>query len=228
MPRAGSVPVRSTTPVNSLSHYVPVSTRYSADKNSTVIPASRPGSSMGSNSVPNKRRRVGEPTSGRHASALGGQQRAPLGTHRGQAVNVNQLRTISPVRGGVPGKTPTNGSSLPRPVAMPMPKTGTQYHLLGHGRLPSSNGLGDGAGYRQPSQQLRTASAISTVSSNARVLSSTSSMYRQNVTKKASRAKRESFKPRPSVDGSDVAISIGIKGGRRGLAGTVKEDEEVY
>jgi len=44
---------------------------------------------------------------------------------------------------------------------------------------------------------------------------------------KASRARRESFKPRPSVDGSEMGMGMGGVGGRwGGFAGTVQEEDE--
>jgi len=196
-PRAGSVPPRSTTPVNSLNHYIPGSASYSTRKAGPIIPTVRPGSSMSSNSAPNKRQRVGEAKSGRHVSASGEQQRAPLATNRGQVVNVHHQRAMTPASRS--GKTPTK---LPRPVAMPIPKSGVQHHLLGYGKYPSDNGPVYGTGSRQPS---RTTSAMST-----RIISS--SVLDPNAAKKASRARRESFKPGPSVDCLEVGKGIGMRG----------------
>lgn len=206
-PRAGSVPPRATTPVNSLNHYVPGS---GGGRTGVVTPAVRPGSSLAAHSASNKRPRLGDSGSG---------QRAPLGAHRGHAANGHQSRGASPGKTGVPAKTPTGGSSLPRPVAMPMPRLGTQHHALGHGRVPSAV---CGAGVYQRSASVAAAMSASMGASAARY-----GGY-PGAAKKASRARRESFKPRPSVDGPDMAMSIGMGGGRWGGFSGLKEEEEGY
>lgn len=220
--RAGSVPPRATTP-NTTNHLAPSTSGHG--KSGVVTPAVRPASTLGSSqSVPNKRPRLGEATSV-HTN------RAPLGSSRGPSVN----RAGSPTKIPGPGKTPTTvGSSLPRPVplVMPVPRPGTAHHGLGHGRVPSAQQLGASHAAYQPSHR-----AASYMSSSSSLSSSTYSSSRYGghaataaavVAKKASRARRESFKPRPSVDenwAADVAL-----GGRRwaGLAGTVQEEDEEY
>lgn len=227
-PRAGSVPPRSTTPVNSIHAYVPGS------KSGVVTPAIRPGSA--SQSVPNKRQKLGEPTAGpghqRQGSGGNGHTpsygRPPLGSYRGG--NGASGRTVSPSK--IPGKTPTGGqSSLPRPagLAMPVPKPGTQHHALGHGRVPS--GMTYATGY---------AGGRSTSSASGLTSSGYGSRYASGGTgygagagamKKATRARRESFKPRPSVDAMEMGMSVGIgsHGGRwGGLTGSVREEDEGY
>jgi protein regulator of cytokinesis 1 len=221
-PRAGSVPPRATTPVNSLHSYVPGS------KTGVVTPAVRPGSSMASHSAPNKRPRLGEATSGQYGSGNG--RRVPLESYRGG--NGTNSRAVSPSK--IPSKTPNGGgSSLPRPVgagmAMPIPKPGTQHHALGHGRVPSGVcGAGVGGGYS--SQGIRSASTASSMGSGGynRYVSGRGHGV---VTKKASRARRESFKPRPSADGVELGMSVGPGGGRWGGfpdADCVKEEDEGY
>lgn len=161
-----------------------------------VTPAIRPGPAMGSGS--NKRPRLGD-------AASGGQGRTVLGAHRGNT-NGGIHRNISPSK--IPGSSKTPGTSIPRTVSMhmPMPKPGTQHHALGHGRVPSS----------------MTMSARS-VSASASSRAFTGSV--NAASKKVGRAKRESFKPRPSVDDWDHAH--GSRWG--GLPGSsLKEEDEVF
>jgi protein regulator of cytokinesis 1 len=52
-----------------------------------------------------------------------------------------------------------------------------------------------------------------------------------SVLRKASRAKRESFKPRPSMDGAELGKSVGIGSTRWGggnFASSVEEEDEGY
>ncbi|KAG5729984.1 Anaphase spindle elongation protein 1 [Termitomyces sp. T112] len=207
--RAGSVPARATTPVNS---YAPG-------------PKARPRST--SQSVPNKRQRVesvpiGHTRQGNDRKGqvtVSGSDRPPLGSHRGNNAATG-ARAASPSK--ILGRTPSGGSSLPRPVSivMPIPKPGTQHHALGHGRAPTS-----------------TTCMVSKATSSARMTSgvygarypSAGSRYgAQVVVKKATRARRESFKPRPSVDGDmGISTALGSFGGRwPGLAESVREEEE--
>ena len=54
-----------------------------------------------------------------------------------------------------------------------------------------------------------------------------SGVLRQGIARKASRARRESFKPRPSVDVPDIGIGIGFGGSRWGdIPGPVEEEDE--
>ena len=224
-PRAGSVPPRATTPVNSVHSYVP------GVKTGVVTPAVRPGSSIASQSVPNKRQRLGDSTTPNYASGAG---RAPLGAYRGGNGVVAGGRA-SPTK--IPSKTPSGGgSSLPRPgqLAMPVPKPGTQHHALGHGRVPSSlapppsaypgmmrstsavgygAGAGGGGGKRFPSASAGYEGRGAAIG--------------VEIMKKASRARRESFKPRPSIDHME---SIGVMGMRYGggFVGGLKEEDEDY
>ena len=218
--RAGSVPPRATTP-NTTNHLAPPTSGHG--NSGVVTPAVRPASTLGSSqSVPNKRPRLGEV----HTN------RAPLGSSRGPSIN----RSASPTKIPAPGKAPTTtaGSSLPRPVplAMPVPKPGTAHHGLGHGRLPSAQQLGashsTSHGVYLPSHRavsyMSTSTSSSTLSSSRYGPPSAAAV----VAKKASRARRESFKPRPSVD-ENWAAEVAL-GGRRwaGLATTVHEEDEEY
>ncbi|EIW55715.1 uncharacterized protein TRAVEDRAFT_38910 [Trametes versicolor FP-101664 SS1] len=229
--RAGSVPARATTPANG--HYLtaPASGHGGPVKTGVVTPAVRPSSSLSnSQSVPNKRPRLGEATA-THNNAP--PARGPLSSSRGA-----HNRAVSPTKIPLPGKTPVGASSLPRPVpiAMPVPKVGTQHHALGHGRVPSAQQLSSTHAF--PSHQPGARAASSYMSSTSSMSSSYGRGYGSGssaavaaaaVAKKASRARRESFKPRASVD-EDWAAGIGLgDGGRRwaGLAdGAVKEEDE--
>jgi len=206
--RAGSVPPRATTPVNSVHAYVP------GTKTGVVTPAVRHGSA--SQSVPNKRQRLGEPLAGHQRHGSGGSYgRAPLGSYRGG--NVGGGRGISPSKNS--GKTPhAEQSSLPRPATlstMPVPKPGTQHHALGHGRVPSTAYTGYTAGQRSASST----AGLTSSTYGVRYASGGSGYAAAGVVKKATRARRESFKPRPSMD--DREVGPGVHGGRwGGLAGS--------
>ncbi|RPD65486.1 hypothetical protein L226DRAFT_456522 [Lentinus tigrinus ALCF2SS1-7] len=216
--RAGSVPPRATTPANGYNHAPPTSGH--GGRSGVVTPAIRPSSSLSSSqSVPNKRPRLGESTTNPPSA------RAPLGSNRGPGVN----RSASPTKIPLPGKTPVMaGSSLPRPVpiVMPVPKPGTAHHALGHGRVPSAQQLGSSHSYN-PYPTSRTASYSSTTTYSRYGGPGASAAV---VAKKATRARRESFKPRPSMD-EDWAADVGIGGQRRwaGFAGNaVQEEDEEY
>jgi len=230
--RAGSVPPRATTPVGSSHGYVP-----GGSKTGVVTPAVRTSSQMGSShSVPNKRQKLGE--NGGVTPVYAPSARAPLGGHRGVNMAAANTRAASPTK--LPTKTPTSGS-LTRTtgsLAMVMPKPGTQHHALGHGRIPSSviygagvNGYVNGGG--------RSVSTSSSATAAGGVYGRTASAgYGKpggavgGLMKKATRAKRESFKPRPSTDTTDLGMSIGIgvgmvAGGKRWGGGfTVNEEDE--
>lgn len=224
-PRAGFVPPRATTPVNSAHAYVPGS------KTGTVTPAVRPGST--SQSVPNKRQKLGESApSGQLRQGSGGKGdgnapphyggRVPLGLYRG---GNEGGRAVSPSK--IPGRSASGHSSMPRPaaaaVAMPVPKPGTQHHALGHGRLPS--GVGYGGSYVAGA---RSTSGMTSGGYGSRYTSG-SGYAAAEVMKKASRARRESFRPRPSMDGLEIGVSVGLGGQRSrwpGLGSSVKEEDE--
>ncbi|KAG6911038.1 hypothetical protein DXG01_005454 [Tephrocybe rancida] len=212
-PRAGSVPARATTPVNSANSYIPGSKTTRLDS--------------ASQSVPNKRQRLEPAPIGHSRQGSGGKgqtpsysNRPPLGSHRGGNAGTG-ARAVSPAK--IPGRTPSGGSSLPRslPIAMPIPKRGTQHHALGHGRAPTGAAY---MGSRGPSSSAGMTSGVY----GARYASAGTGYGAPAVVKKATRARRESFKPRPSAD-EDMATSTGLGsyGGRwPGLAGSVQEEDE--
>lgn len=211
--RAGSVPPRSTTPVNSVHAYVPA-------KTGVVTPAVRPGTA--SQSVPNKRQKLGEPAPTRHErQASGGNGghlgRAPLGSYRGGNIGPNG-RVVSPSR--VSGKTP-------KLETLPVPKPGTQHYTLGHGRVPSATSGHNLARSCGPRSASSTAGLTSSIC-GTKYLSGRGGNAAAGAVKKASRARRESFKPRPSIDDRDIGMSNGpgARSGRWGGHSAVREEDE--
>ncbi|KAF9527211.1 microtubule associated protein [Crepidotus variabilis] len=216
--RAGSVPARATTPTQG---YVP-GTKVSGSVTPAVRTASQVGGA-GSNSVPNKRQRLGDSsTSNAFAPRPQTSSRVPLGGHRG----MNGARPASPTK--LPAKTPTSlghlssrstsNTTLPRPAAlgMVMPKPGTQHHALGHGRVPTAVIYGAGV------TGSRSVSSVSAYTAGSRVASA--KVQPQAATgKRTSRAKKESFRPRPSIDHESMD-STGTKRWGCGRL-TVKEEE---
>ncbi|KZT70570.1 hypothetical protein DAEQUDRAFT_725083 [Daedalea quercina L-15889] len=215
--RAGSVPPRSKTPSNPPHHYMPATTHGGAShgtKSSGVVtPAVRPGSSMAMSSQPNKRPRLGESTAA-HTNVPTRGASAYLGSSKGSGAQ----RPGSPSK--IPSKT-LSMSSLPRPVpiAMPVPKPGTVHHALGHGRVPSAQAQ---PSYQVIQAQIRSVSSTSTMSYRSYGASTLNSSV---LARKASRARRESFKPRPSME-NDWTMGGGRWAGFAGAA--VKEEDEDY
>ncbi|THU93332.1 hypothetical protein K435DRAFT_670441 [Dendrothele bispora CBS 962.96] len=249
-PRAGSVPPRATTPVHGAGGYAP------ANKG-VVTPAVRSAPHPQVNSAPpNKRTKYGDEVSTHSRAPLG----AHRGTDVNGGANsvLGKRKDVSPSK--IPGGVRLNQSqslsisvnsnppsSLPRPVSMPVPKPGTQHHALGHGRVPTSGvftnafpssnsvghlhiGSGGPGGFPVG---IRTASSTRSgygAGGNQRAPSGSRAAY---VEKKASRARRESFKPRPSMEslgGSDVglAVGLGLGGGRwpHAFSGLKEEEED--
>ncbi|KAF9044417.1 microtubule associated protein-domain-containing protein [Panaeolus papilionaceus] len=206
--RAGSVPARATTPPTN-NVYVPGS------RSGAVTPAVRSSSHLSTSSVPNKKQRLTEPP-----STMGRKGRAPFGSTRGG--NGVNMRASSPSK--IPSVTPkTTTSALPRPAAIGMivPKPGTQHHALGHGRVPSSVIYGAGV----------TGGSYPRSTSSAGYGRTTSATYGKAQpapapARKASRSRRESFKPRPSMDAADFPPAVGTGGSRWGAAYTVREEDE--
>ncbi|KAF8154613.1 microtubule associated protein-domain-containing protein [Crassisporium funariophilum] len=222
-PRAGSVPPRATTPVNSSHAYVP------GVKTGVVTPAVRSGAHLSSQSVPNKRQRLGGNSSSGNTPSYSSGNRAPLGSYRGANVASGIARASSPTK--IPSKTPSGGSSLPRPASssMIMPKPGTQHHALGHGRVPTSVIYGAGVTGTHGGSYPAGARSISSSSGYGHARYPSAGHTKAGggaVMKKATRAHRESFKPRPSMDAMDMGVSVGVGGARWGGGFTVKEEED--
>ena len=221
-PRAGSVPPRATTPVNPSNLYVP------GVKTGVVTPAVRPAS-HGSSSVPNKRQRLGENLSGHTPIHADGGIRAPLCASRSNNGGSGMYRAVSPTK--IPSKKPNSSgesSSRPPAISMIMPKPGTQHHALGHGRVPSSVVYGGAVGSGSYPTGVR--SSASSQGSYGRFPSSGYAKKddESGMMKKATRASRESFKPRPSMDAMDIGMSVGGGGTRWGGGFTLKEEDEGY
>jgi protein regulator of cytokinesis 1 len=109
---------------------------------------------------------------------------------------------------------------------MIMPKPGTQHHALGHGRIPSSVVYGGAVGSGSYPAGIRstTSQGYGRFPSSGYVKKGDES----GMMKKATRASRESFKPRPSSDALDIGISVGVGGTRWGGGFTLKEEDEGY
>lgn len=212
-PRGGSVPPRATTPVNSTKGYVP------GVKTGVVTPAVRTSSQMACQSVPNKRQRLGDSSSSGVTPVYSSSARAPLGTHRGENVAGGIARAASPTK--IPTKTPTSGPRSAT-LAMVVPKPGTQHHSLGHGRVPSTVIYGAGVTGVNSYRSASSGGGYGRVPSTGY----TKGAGQAGVMKKATRARRESFKPRPSMDNMDLGVSIGASGGPWSGGYTVKEEDE--
>lgn len=211
--RAGSVPARATTPVHS---YMP--------KTGVVTPAVRPASGA-SNSVPSKRAKIDNGSSNT-PSYSGATGRAPFGSHRG-GNGASGMRAASPSK--IPLSRTTPGSvgarSTTVSMMMPIPKPGTQHHALGHGKVPS--GVLGGYGAARSVTSSGAYGAVGSSAAGARYVSAGAAAGVYGGAKKAGRARRESFKPRPSMDGDGgMGVSVGLAmSGRWGFGG-VKEEEE--
>ena len=220
-PRAGSVPPRATTPVNPSNSYVP------GVKTGVVTPAVRPASHT-SSSVPNKRQRLGENLLSGHAPIHADGVRAPLCASRSNNGGSGMYRAVSPTK--IPSKKPNSSgesSSRPPAISMIMPKLGTQHHALGHGRVPSSIVYGSAVGsgsYPAGVRSSDSSQGYGRFPSSGYVKKGDES----GMMKKATRASRERFKPRPSMDAVDMRTSVGVGGTRWGGGFTLKEEDEGY
>lgn len=205
--RGPNVPVRATTPTP-LHSYAP--------RTGVVTPAVRPAPAS-SNSHPNKRARTDTTT-----PSYVFNKPAVLGAHRG---GNGVPRTASPSK--IPGLSrptpgiPVRAAAPAPPFSIPKP-TQSQYQALGHGRGPTT-GYG---GPRSASVSVSGASISSAGSSygGAGRYSSASAL----AAAKAGRARRESFKPRASVDGDaqwDLGSSLAA-GVRWGFEGAMVKEEE--
>ncbi|KAI9511990.1 microtubule associated protein-domain-containing protein [Russula earlei] len=177
--RAGSVPARATTPNNANSE---------PGKGGAITPAVRPASSMGrSQSVPSKRRRLAE-TNTVNNQATGFVPRSASGASAG-ASNHQPSKIAMPVPVRATAAIATAGTSIGRVLhAAPRSVSATiqtrQQAALGIGRPPAS---------REPLAALR-----ATVSGSYPALGTSTTRNPQTIALKAKRARRESFRPRPS------------------------------
>lgn len=194
--RAGSVPPRATTP-------------NSAPGKGAVTPAVRPASSMGcsqSQSAPSKRPRLAETNVTQGPRFV---PRSASGPSAGTGHPPSKIAMPVPVRGSV---LPIHA---PRAVSATIPR---QHAALGIGRPPS----------KQPRPQAssvgsaRVASGSYFARSVGSGLGTSTSRNPQTIALKAKRARRESFRPRPSGDWK--AVSQGRYGGLEEDA--LKEEDE--
>ncbi|CAK5262242.1 unnamed protein product [Mycena citricolor] len=192
--RATSAPARATTPTHS----------YAPKSGGVVTPAVRHAPASG-NSLPSKRQRT-EVTPGYKPPTV-------LGAHRG----LNNNRSTSPT------KIPTNrsaGRSTGPPTGIAKPGAGmhAQYQALGHGRQPTT-GFG-----RSTSLNVST-SASASYASAGRYASGSQAAYNPAVlATKAARARRESFRPRASID---AEIQRDLNGASKwGFPGTTVEEAD--
>ncbi|TCD69305.1 hypothetical protein EIP91_008060 [Steccherinum ochraceum] len=218
--RSGSVPLRSTTPPNPVHHYVPPKSHHGGSSrdykseratSSGVTPAIRPSSSMSKSAPASKRQRLGESTSSHNNAA------PPTGRSRSTSRGAS-TRPTSPSK--IPGRTPSTSSALPRPISnapslvMPVPKHPSAF--LGHGRAPSSVQRSAPSYHPYPQTQRSTSASSQPTVYGAMSLTA-------GAVRKASRARRESFKPRPSMD--EAWSSTAASGRYPGFAGGVVAEE---
>ncbi|KAF8483578.1 microtubule associated protein-domain-containing protein [Russula ochroleuca] len=194
--RAGSVPPRATTP-------------NSAPGKGAITPAVRPASSMGcsqSQSVPNKRPRLAETNVAQGPRFV---PRSASGPSAGAGHPPSRIAMPVPVRGSV---LPIHA---PRAVSATIPR---QHAALGIGRPPS----------KQPRPQASSVGSAQLASGSYFVrsvgsgLGTSTSRNPQTIALKAKRARRESFRPRPSGDWK--AVPQGRYGGLEDDA--LKEEDE--
>lgn len=235
-PRAGSVPPRATTPSGTAHGSRPPR---SADSSTSV----RPGSSMVTLG-PNKRAKMASSTgSNGHGPSRGQQEhalphRAPFGSRSG-ALNASHDTDSVLMTTHKSNKTPGANSSLPRPVsgskynhAPPMPQ------ILHSSRSGGFGPGGIGLGYASTLNN-RIVSASATMTTGVHPSLSTRNLTqgrsqdplaeKLHPKKSARNSRRESFRPRQSVDGGPSwAPSDGLTS-RYGTAFTsqaVREEDE--
>ena len=192
--RAGSVPPRATTPGSAPGK--------GGGGGGVVTPAVRPASSMGrSQSVPSKRPRLAETNVPQAAAAV-------AGTFVPRSASGQQQQHHHPSKIAMP--VPMRASVLPRAVsATHVPQ---QHAALGIGRPPSREPLGAAPQHLSGSYRARSVGSG---------LGTSTSRNPQTIALKAKRARRESFRPRPS---GDWAVPHGRYGGLDEDA--LKEEDE--
>ena len=195
--RAGSVPPRATTP-------------NSAPGKGTITPAVRPASSMGcsqSQSMPSKRPRLAETNV---TQGSGFAPRSASGPSAGAGHPPSRIAMPVPVRGS--SILPVHA---PRAVSATIPR---QHAALGIGRPHSrqQRPQASSVGSARPASGTYYARGVGSG------LGTSTSRNPQTVAVKAKRARRESFRPRPSGDWK--AVPQGRYGGLEDDA--VKEEDE--
>jgi len=199
-PRAGSVPQRATTP-------------NSVPGKGAITPAVRPASSMGcsqSQSLPNKRPRLAETNVPQVAGFV---PRSASGPSAGASHPASKIAMPVPVRG--PSALPVHA---PRAVSATIPR---QQAALGIGRPPPRRPRPQSSSVGSAQLQLAPGTYSARGVGNTGLGTSTS-RNPQTIALKAKRARRESFRPRPSGDWK--VVSQGRYGGLEDDA--VKEEDE--
>ena len=220
--RSGSAPARSRTPTNPIHNYVPRpgSSHGTTSNKIATTPATRPRS----RSASTKRPRLGEATSTYNNVV-------PPVPAAGHPV-LRSSRGAGTQRAPSPTKKVSVSTSLPRPVPLvaPVPRAGNQHSILGHGRAPSSQQKQQQPSHTyHPYPQTQRSSSRSTSSSQISVYGSAafaSSTRSAGAARKASRARRESFKPRPSTDGDWAGDTEGTKRWPGFAGGALTEEDD--
>ncbi|KAH8109431.1 microtubule associated protein-domain-containing protein [Phellopilus nigrolimitatus] len=225
-PRAGSVPPRSTTPSNS-------------------GPAPNKPRSTGSTSTSNKRVKLASSTSGAQracstSSSRGAQDnhalphRAPFGSRTGvmnRAVTTPDagFALNPPTTAQKRSRTPSN-STLPRPVSAasrthppPVPTIQRSTH---------GAGTGIGLGYASTMQRTRVVSASAASAKTYSLMDTVAhrnskAMLQAQSTRAARNSRRESFRPRPSINDAGAWSGIDSAACRYtgGLSSAVEEED---
>ncbi|KAH6874232.1 microtubule associated protein-domain-containing protein [Coprinopsis sp. MPI-PUGE-AT-0042] len=245
-------PTTASTSNSNSTGFVPgSSSRGNGSVTPAVRPRSAMASTSSSTqSVPNKRQRLVSSTasssSAATAAAASGQSttRVPLGACRGLN-HAPSGGASSPTK--ISSKTP--GKTVPKPVSSTVTKPNSnsgKQAALGHGRVPgsttratpatggratrSTSGLGSiqrpggGGGVAgMAAKRFPSAGHAALVPNHTGTSDAGNSKLGMDIMKKASRAKRESFKPRPSLDRVEMA-KMGSYGGFGG--GGVREEED--
>lgn len=190
-PRAGSVPPRTTTP-------------NSAPGKGAATPVVRPASSMGcsqSRSVLGKRPRLAE-TNGTTTQVPSFVPRSASGSGAGAGHPPSKIAMPVPVR----GSSSVLPVHAPRAVSATIPR---QHAALGIGRPPSRQQRPQASSVGSVGQLRLTSGSYSSAPRSD--LGTSTSRNPQTIAVKAKRARRESFRPRPSGDWK--AVSQGRYGG---------------
>lgn len=203
--RAGSVPARATTPETHAQNRRAAMGSRPASAGATKRPASAASDNPGS-----KRQRLGD-----------------AGVNRGQGVD--RVPPVPPLPGTGTAGTGTTKLAMPMPVkasnsTIPRPTAirAGQHATLGHGRAPPHPNVR--AGVRQVSAPAGRSLVANAGKTGIGLAGKTGSGAPDP--KKASRARRESFKPRPSVDAGWAPSAPVPKYGPGGLGDGVREEDE--
>lgn len=139
------------------------------------------------------------------------------GTYKRQRITDGSLiptRSASPTKGRIPsdGTLPRAGTRAVPPLSQGA-KHSQDYAALGWGRAPLSTQRTTSSGSSNRTSSSTLGSSLSTQClTTSRSYTGGGSVSRQSSQQRSSRMKRESFKPRPSID------SVAVNGGWRGVS----------